>query len=274
MLILEKQPDRVDPAMPIPEVRAADDFHATITQVIPAGFDVPRFAWHLAGSFPRQRLNGIGEQAIKPLAYEVQQPQGTLRSGTREFSLGVATDRDGSGDARQRAIDLAGPDPAKDYDNALEVHERSWDEFWSASDIELGDKEIEAVWYRQMYLWACHVAPQRAQEKKHPILAGHVIAGSAANLPASKSFVDLEPDTMAVTSWLWRDGAYEMRLYDTSGSGGPVEVHLPGRVTDCRAVDFTGRAMARPVVSVRGNTARFTARPWEIVTLRFSLGAG
>jgi hypothetical protein len=112
------------------------------------------------------------------------------------------------------------------------------------------------------------------QEKKHPILSGYLIAGSAANLPASKSFVDLEPDTMAVTSWLWRDGAYEMRLYDTSGSGGPVEVRLPGRVTDCRAVDFNGRAMARPVVSVRGNTARFTARPWEIVTLRFSLGAG
>ena len=159
MLILEKQPDRVDPAMPHPEVRAADDFHATITQTIPAGFDVPRFAWHLAGSFPQQRLNGIGEQAIKLLAYEVQHPQGTLQSGTREFSLGIATDRDGTGDARQRAIDLAGPDPAKDYDAALEAHERAWEEFWSASDIELGDKEIEAVWYRQMYLWACHVAP-------------------------------------------------------------------------------------------------------------------
>ena len=115
---------------------------------------------------------------------------------------------------------------------------------------------------------------QRAQENNHPIHAGRVIGGSAASLPASKSFLDLKPDTMAVTSWLWRDGAYELRLYETSGNGGPVAVRLPGTIAACRAVDFNGRAMARPVVTLSGDAAHFTAQPWEIVTLRFTLGRG
>lgn len=158
-LILDKQPDRVDPRMPMPQVRAIDNWHGTVTQEIPAGFDVPAFAWHLAGSFPQQEPNGIGEQFIKALSYEIQQPCSISPLTTRELSVGIATDRDGPGDARQRAIRLAGDNAAKDYDAALAEHGRSWAEFWSASSIELADKDLEAVWYRQLYLFACHVAP-------------------------------------------------------------------------------------------------------------------
>jgi len=31
--------------------------------------------------------------------------------------------------------------------------------FWSASAIELEDKELEALWYRSMFGFACHLKP-------------------------------------------------------------------------------------------------------------------
>jgi len=40
-----------------------------------------------------------------------------------------------------------------------EEHREWWKRFWSASAIELGDKQLEAAWYGQLYLMACSNRP-------------------------------------------------------------------------------------------------------------------
>ena len=152
---VEKLPDRVDPDLPAPRVCALAASRGTITQTIPAGFDVPAFDWHLAASFPRQELNVAGQRDVEPFAYELAKNA----EGKQSLSVAVATDRDGAGDSLARAIALAGCDPGADYDSALRSHEEAWRLFWSASSVELGDKPLEATWYRNLYALACHLSP-------------------------------------------------------------------------------------------------------------------
>ena len=121
--------------------------------------------------------------------------------------------------------------------------------------------------------WRQARIPQIAEEQIHPCRSRHVYAREGATLPATKSFLFPSPDSVAVSSWLFRKGAYEVRLFDTAGKGGPVTVDLPVQARSCQAVDFNGRPMATPEVSLSGRTASFDMGEWEIVTLRFEASA-
>lgn len=46
-----------------------------------------------------------------------------------------------------------------DRDSCIASNRTSWDEFWSASSVELDDKELERIWYRNMYFFNCAVRP-------------------------------------------------------------------------------------------------------------------
>ena len=85
-----------------------------------------------------------------------------------------------------------------------------------------------------------------------------------------RSFVSASPASIAASSWLRRDGGYEIRLHDTNGHGGKVEVTLPMRATTCEAVDFNGRPMKSPAMRLSDNVVSFEMGAWEIVTLRFT----
>ncbi|MCP4313559.1 MAG: hypothetical protein GY790_20085 [Bacteroidetes bacterium] len=44
---------------------------------------------------------------------------------------------------------------ATDYESVLVSSEKSWADFWSKSGIYLEDKELEAIWYRNLYFFNC-----------------------------------------------------------------------------------------------------------------------
>ena len=155
---VEKLPDSLDASVPAPEVRLDDEWHGTVTQRIPGEFDVAPFAWHLAGAFPS---SGAGRK-VTPVAarrFQICQLCEAEPGRTLEFAVGVATDRDGAGESRRRAVELAGDNSPDAYDEALGEHQKGWRAFWSASGIELEDKELEASWYRNLFTLACSIAP-------------------------------------------------------------------------------------------------------------------
>jgi len=51
-LMVEKLPERLDPTIPLPEVRAIDQRTAVVSQTIPGGCGVEPFTWRLAARFP------------------------------------------------------------------------------------------------------------------------------------------------------------------------------------------------------------------------------
>ena len=121
--------------------------------------------------------------------------------------------------------------------------------------------------------WRLARIPQRAEEGIHPCSWRHVYSRAGADLPAARSFVSASPASIAVSSWLYRDSGYELRLHDTAGRSGTVEVVLPTQAASCEAVDFNGRPLGSPEIRLVGDRARFVIGPWEIVTLRYVVAA-
>lgn len=118
--------------------------------------------------------------------------------------------------------------------------------------------------------WRTARVPQRAAERTHACSSRLVYSRAGADLPLSKSLLSATPDSIAASSWLYRDGGYEIRLYDAVGRSGTVKVQLPMRASSCQAVDFNGKPSASPSIRHDGDQASFQIRPWEIVTLRFT----
>jgi hypothetical protein len=158
-ILMEKLPDRADPEMPEPFISAGeDDRQWAISQTIPGKYNVEDFSWHMAGSFPPDNACTNASYVMR-WPYALQQ-EITLRDGESVvFAVGVATDRDGEEEALTRAFDLAGNFSQKEYNEELGSHEQAWNNFWSASAIQLEDSELEALWYRTLFGFACHLKP-------------------------------------------------------------------------------------------------------------------
>jgi alpha-mannosidase len=90
------------------------------------------------------------------------------------------------------------------------------------------------------------------------------------DLPLTKSFLSVNPETVALSSWYWNEGAYYLRLYESTGQEANVEVQLPFDAKVCESVDLIGRRSETPRVILDGGKARFSVQPWEIVSLRIS----
>ncbi len=195
-LCVEKRPDSVDPSIPWPESRLAGPSAGIVTQRIPAGFDVPEFAWSLAAAFPETRA-GIRARRPESRPCHVRQVV-TLDDGAAlEFMVGVATDRDGGGDAASRAVGLAGPATPDAYDRTFAAHAEDWRAFWSRSGISLDDRELEQTWYRNLFALAAHIGP-KAQA---PGLCANVVpheespwhGGYTVNMNIQKMFLSSLP---------------------------------------------------------------------------------
>jgi alpha-mannosidase len=69
---------------------------------------------------------------------------------------------------------------------------------------------------------------------------------------------------------MWKEGGHYLRVYETTGQGGPVEITLPFEATICESVDFNGRRLDSPKIDLHGDRIQFHINAWEIVTLRLS----
>jgi len=155
-LMVEKLPERLDPTIPLPEVRAIDQRTAVVSQTIPGGCGVEPFTWRLAARFPEST------QPAEALVWQARQIVTLEPGASAEFTVAVATDRDYGA---RTASPPASPDvlhllhSAPPYTTALARHEAAWSAFWFRSGIELEDKELERAWYRSLYAHACHIPP-------------------------------------------------------------------------------------------------------------------
>lgn len=81
-----------------------------------------------------------------------------IEASTRPFLLRAHLDE---GIATQVKADISvdnTPVPA-DYQKSLAASAEAWDSYWAASGINLADKELEKIWYRNMYFFNCAIKP-------------------------------------------------------------------------------------------------------------------
>jgi len=170
-LLLEKLPDRLDPSIPLPET-AAGGRRAAVIQRIPAGCDVPEFAWTLAADFAAP-APGVAAREAEALVWQTRQ-RVTLEPGAAlTIAVAVATDRDPGGRAQAGALLEAAPA----YDAARAAQEAAWAAFWRRSGIALADAPLELAWYRNLYAHACHIPAGDAAQAP----------GLCANVPVDDS---------------------------------------------------------------------------------------
>ncbi len=77
----------------------------------------------------------------------------------------------GSGDVLERAIALARDTIAGDESELIAAHERTWEEFWSRSGVQLADKDFQNWWYRLLYFARAISRPGAAPPALMPPLA-------------------------------------------------------------------------------------------------------
>jgi len=143
----------------------------SLSQTVPGLYETAPFSWHIAASFPNKAqlatASGVddivGETKFSPNLTK----RGTslrqdlaLKDGTSvTFMAAVATDTDGKKPALARARELAGIASADRFDKELRSHTAAWQSFWDASSIDIEDRQLEALWYRGLYSFACHLRP-------------------------------------------------------------------------------------------------------------------
>jgi len=169
-LCIEKRPDSIDATIPAPKAASLGDYEGLVSQTIPAGHGADEFSWALAASFPKP-AKGRTVEPVEQHAYRVYQICQLQAGAQLEFMIGVATDRDGSGPCTDRARALSGYARASHYDRARKASDKAWTRFWDRSGVELGDEQLEASWYRNLFALACQIRPGAMA----PGLAGNTV---------------------------------------------------------------------------------------------------
>lgn len=151
-LVVEKEPDQARDSIPMPVIKEVAGNVATIEQTIPEGFDIDEFNWCLATAFPEQE-EGVEAGYLEYQVWRIRQYCALEADQSAVLCVGVATDRDGIGDTRGRALTLAAKKDS--YEKILSGHKERWAEYWDRSSIALEDSDMESVWYRNHFAYGC-----------------------------------------------------------------------------------------------------------------------
>ncbi len=185
-IIIEREPDITNGDLPPLLVKNDPKrFRGTLSQTVPGLYETAPFSWHMAASFPDKNQlasvsrgkevisEGLFSSKVQQVAWSLRQNV-ALRDGTSiSFAAGVATDTDGTTPALDRARKLAGNAGGDRFEQELGTHTAAWKSFWDASAISIEDQELEALWYRGLFSYACHLKP------------GAQAPGLNANIPIS-----------------------------------------------------------------------------------------
>jgi hypothetical protein len=185
-IILERDPGRWNKALPPLEVHYDSETSTGIlSQTVPGRFEVDPFSWHVAASFPDEAQlaaasgagsvvsEGVVSSQVRQEGWSLKQDVVLVDGASLTFVAAVCTDTDGSLPAEARALELAANSGGDRFQEELSTHTRAWAEFWASSSIQMEDHELEALWYRGLYSFACHLR------------SGAQAPGLAANIPIS-----------------------------------------------------------------------------------------
>jgi hypothetical protein len=185
-IIVERDPGRWKGNLPPLVVKQDPEaYRGTLAQTIPGRYEVEPFTWHVAASFPDSAQlaeasaagsvvgEGIVSSALRREGWSLKQNLVLKDGASVTFVAAVSTDADGPDPAEDRAVGLAGYAGGDRFDRELFTHKAAWATFWDASAIRIEDQELEALWYRGLYSFACHLSP------------GAQAPGLVANIPVS-----------------------------------------------------------------------------------------
>jgi alpha-mannosidase len=142
---------------------------------------------------------------------------------------------------------------------SLIPHSGDWK---TARSLFQGQQQLYPVRWQRI-----HYHPRfEATDKGGPV---RVKPRAGIDLPLEKSFLSVNPETVALSSWYLTENGHHLRLYESIGQEAKVEIQFPFEAKVCELVDLNGRRSETPRITLDRRRARFPIRPWEILTLRF-----
>lgn len=185
-IFVERDPGRWNGDLPALVVKNnRKEYSGILSQTIPGNDAIEPFTWHVAASFPDSTqlaaASGLGKvvgegkvsSIVKREGWSLRQNLALLDGTSVTLVAGVSTDIDGQKPAEARAVELTGNAGGDRFERELRTHTAAWASFWNSSAIRIEDKELEALWYRGLYSYACHLRP------------GAQAPGLSANIPIS-----------------------------------------------------------------------------------------
>jgi hypothetical protein len=114
-----------------------------------------------------------GDLDIRPLSFAVAAYVAESKSGL--VTVAIVTSNE-SKNPLKRAKNLAKDTAKKGFETIKGEQRRWWDSFWSKSGVRLGDEELSAMWYQNLYFLACVSRPGK--------MAPGLFASLTTNRPA------------------------------------------------------------------------------------------
>ena len=158
----------------LPPLRVKPDpkaYRGTLSQTVPGLYETAPFSWHVAASFPHKTQlaavsragdvvsEGRFSSQVRRIGWSLRQDLALRDGASLTFAAAVATDTDGATPALARARKLAGNAGGDRFEQEISSHTAAWKSFWDASAIGIEDQRLEALWYRGLFSYACHLKP-------------------------------------------------------------------------------------------------------------------
>jgi hypothetical protein len=173
-LVLRKYPDAVDDSIPNPVLSFPPPGDVvTITQKIPGDEFSEPFEWSISGKVPGERFNRRTERMDQRYASFAHLPK---EDTVADYFIAVSTSRETKVETSRRAHEIVEYAAKIGYDALKASQQEWWGNFWSKSSVTLEDKDLERVWYRDLYMAACNIR----KGKQAPSMYGNMIAYDAS----------------------------------------------------------------------------------------------
>jgi hypothetical protein len=219
------------------------------------------------GYWLRWHLGFEPERIVRDLPFAADEPEAT------EFTAWSFVDARRSDGAGLLVVHTATQYFTRDGALVSNVLVREWESFWGNN---YGWPVLAEYEHRLVpHSWEPSLAEMaaRAQRVARPLLAR--AGGGTTPAPPPSVLVTVEAGTCEVSSLRRTDvSTVECRLVETAGRGGTVELAVGVGALVLDDVDFEGRSAGPRIERARASVPfHLELSPWEVKTLRFSLGS-
>jgi alpha-mannosidase len=141
---------------------------------------------------------------------------------------------------------------------------------WPDADADRGMQHFTYAIYPHMGTWQQAETVRRAYELNTPLTAQQVFPHTGT-LPAMHSFVSVEEPNMILSALKKAEDsdALIFRVYDATGKGGAMHMHVPPGATGAVEVNLMEAPVPGAVaLAVEKDTVTLEMKPWEIRTVK------
>jgi alpha-mannosidase len=143
---------------------------------------------------------------------------------------------------------------------------------WPDPDADRGHQSFIYWLYPHAGDWKTAMTLRRGYETNYPLTAMQV-ANHAGDWPATRSFVEINADNVALTAFKKsEDGnALILRVYEWAGKSATVTATIPPGAKSASGSDLMEKPVAG-VATLTGDKVAFPVTPYEIQTVRIEYG--